>query len=125
MIEEILVFRDLIQVYHWTTRNYEQHVAVGNLYDTLLPLIDSFFETYQMEDRIIFNKNIPLKNMNEKDFMNMIKSFSNIFFDTIFINDINLSNEPSRSGITNNSFSVLRVFPNFLRLIDRLRLCFI
>ena len=76
MIEEILVFRDLIQVYHWTTRNYEQHVAVGNLYDALLPLIDSFFETYQMEDRITFNKNIPLKNMNEKDFMNMIKSFS-------------------------------------------------
>ena len=35
-----------IQIYHWQTRSYSEHVALGGLYDELSDLVDKFIETY-------------------------------------------------------------------------------
>lgn len=65
MIYRLLVFQNLLQVYHWQTKNYSHHIIVGELYNKFIKLTDKFVETYQKN--ISFkNKSIPLDNMNEK-----------------------------------------------------------
>jgi len=35
-----------LRIFHWQTRGYAEHVALGSLYDDLSELIDDFVETY-------------------------------------------------------------------------------
>lgn len=39
-------FQNEIKLHHWGTSSYAEHMALGNLYTALDPLIDSFAETY-------------------------------------------------------------------------------
>lgn len=43
---EFLEFLNQVKVFHWTTKSYSQHVALGGLYDSMDGLIDKFVETY-------------------------------------------------------------------------------
>ena len=36
-----------VKVFHWQTDSYAQHVALGNYYDAMDDLIDTFVESYQ------------------------------------------------------------------------------
>lgn len=51
MIEELVgrVFatRNAVHLAHWKTKSYAQHVALGDLYDSLIDKIDTVVETYQ------------------------------------------------------------------------------
>ena len=39
--------RTLAHIFHLKTRSYAQHVALQGFYDGIIPLVDSFAETYQ------------------------------------------------------------------------------
>lgn len=39
--------RDLTHRAHLATRNYAEHVALGEFYEKLIPLVDSFAEAFQ------------------------------------------------------------------------------
>ena len=45
-IQKILNFQNEIKLHHWGTNSYSQHKALGNLYETLDGLLDTFAETY-------------------------------------------------------------------------------
>jgi len=51
MIEELVArtfaARNAVHLEHWRTRNYAQHVALGDLYDGLVGKIDGIVEMYQ------------------------------------------------------------------------------
>lgn len=108
MIEDILLFRDLLQIYHWTTTSYEQHVATGKLYDDLVPLIDEFVEVYQMEERLKFNRTIKLKNLNESEFKIVIKKVSKW-----------LASREFEQNICNNRSELLNIRDEMLSLINK------
>jgi hypothetical protein len=45
-ITKFLLIQNQIRIYHWQTKSYAEHKALGKLYEGLDPLIDSFVESY-------------------------------------------------------------------------------
>ena len=45
-ITKFLYIQNQIRIYHWQTKSYAEHKALGKLYEGLDPLIDSFVESY-------------------------------------------------------------------------------
>lgn len=43
-IQRLMQTRDQSQIFHWNTKSYAAHVALGGFYDSLLGSIDAFFE---------------------------------------------------------------------------------
>jgi hypothetical protein len=41
-----LAFLSQIKIFHWQTRSYAQHIALGNAYENLDKLFDRFVEVY-------------------------------------------------------------------------------
>lgn len=41
-----LAFLNQIKIFHWQTRSYAQHIALGNAYENLDKLFDRFVEVY-------------------------------------------------------------------------------
>lgn len=46
LITTLLTLEAQLQVFHWQTKSYSEHKALGNLYDNLVDLIDTFVETF-------------------------------------------------------------------------------
>lgn len=46
LITTLLTLQDQLKVFHWQTKSYAEHKALGNLYDDLSDLIDEFVETF-------------------------------------------------------------------------------
>jgi len=46
-IKELLAIQDQVKIFHWQTDSYASHMALGDYYDALSPLIDQFVEEYQ------------------------------------------------------------------------------
>ena len=64
IIQSSLFVQLELRLFHWNTKNYAAHIASGNLYTALDPLIDQFVEVYsgkQQENKKIYN---PPGNMN-------------------------------------------------------------
>jgi hypothetical protein len=55
-IQRLLQTRDQSQIFHWNTKSYAAHVALGSFYDSLLDSIDSFFETSKGKYPDVFSK---------------------------------------------------------------------
>ena len=85
IVYEFMKIKNLIQIYHWQTKNYPRHIASGNYYDKLNLNVDKFIETMQKTQRINFkSKNsIIIKNISDKDAEDLLINFSNFL-----INDI-------------------------------------
>ena len=45
-ITQLLTLQNQIRIYHWQTKSYAEHKALGKLYEALDPLIDEFIEVY-------------------------------------------------------------------------------
>ena len=45
-ITKFLSIQNQIRIYHWQTKSYAEHKALGKLYEGLDPLIDAFVEAY-------------------------------------------------------------------------------
>jgi hypothetical protein len=76
MIEEMLNFRDLVQLYHWHTKNYARHKASGDLYDKFQANLDLFVEAYQKNGkRIVAKGKIDLYETSDKDVVELLEDF--------------------------------------------------
>jgi len=58
-IAQSFAVRTAAHLLHLSTTSYAQHVALNSFYDGLVPLIDSYAETYQGENGLI--KSYPSK----------------------------------------------------------------
>ena len=47
MVGIVFLSRDVAHKEHFKTRSYAAHVALGDFYDSIIPLVDSFVEAYQ------------------------------------------------------------------------------
>ena len=45
-IKNLLTILNQLKIYHWQTKSYAQHQALGGAYDELSGLIDQFIEVY-------------------------------------------------------------------------------
>ena len=45
-IQKLLNFNNELRLHHWGTQSYSAHKALGNAYETLDGLLDTFAETY-------------------------------------------------------------------------------
>lgn len=55
-IQRLLQTRDQAQMFHWNTKSYAAHVALGGFYDSLLDSIDAFFEASKGKYPEVFSK---------------------------------------------------------------------
>ena len=55
-IQRLLQTRDQAQMFHWNTKSYAAHVALGGFYDSLLDSIDTFFEATKGKYPEVFSK---------------------------------------------------------------------
>lgn len=71
------IIQNYLKINHWQTSSYSQHVAIGNLYDVLTPLMDQFIETLQgqLPERIMFKKveSIDINNQTDKDIKKILQ----------------------------------------------------
>lgn len=63
-IQTLLTFQNEIKLHHWGTSSYASHMALGQLYEGLDPLIDSFTESYMGVAGKNIIKNISTLNLN-------------------------------------------------------------
>jgi len=47
LIATVFAARNQAHLEHWNTKSYAEHVALGDFYDTVIDLLDSFVECYQ------------------------------------------------------------------------------
>lgn len=80
LIYNFIKLKTYIQLYHWQTRNYERHLATGNLYSILDTKIDHFVETLQGGNRMIISKTLDLKNITDKILIETLNSFVVFFY---------------------------------------------
>ncbi len=55
-IQRLLQTRDQSQMFHWNTKSYAAHVALGGFYDSLLDSIDAFFEASKGKHPEVFSR---------------------------------------------------------------------
>lgn len=72
----LLFARDQIHILHLQTQSYAQHIALNELYDSLLGSFDSFVETMQGKLSKIFTgyKTYPYVNLTPIEFVTAFKS---------------------------------------------------
>jgi len=46
IVTKLLTVQAQLRVYHWQTKSYAEHKAIGKLYETLDGLTDTFVETF-------------------------------------------------------------------------------
>lgn len=46
-VKELLGIQNQVKIFHWQTSSYATHKALGDYYDSLSDLIDTFVEQYQ------------------------------------------------------------------------------
>jgi hypothetical protein len=85
IINTLLSFQNLLQIYHWQTNNYSRHEVIGNLYKTMSGLNDKFIETYQSRKKLrIGEENIIFRDMNDEDLYNVLENMID------YLNNLNL-----------------------------------
>lgn len=55
-IQRLLQTRDQAHMFHWNTKSYAAHVALGGFYDSLLASMDAFFEACKGKNQEVFSK---------------------------------------------------------------------
>ena len=94
----LLKTQDQTRILHWQTTSYAKHIAFGNFYDALTPLIDQLVECYQgKHDRIYLDgdNTIELKDVSDDPegiFAELSKALSEDFPDVIDDTDTDLLN---------------------------------
>ena len=75
----------LTKIYHWQTKIYNKHVASGNYYDAISPLIDQFIETYQGKYGQIKYEPTTIKfdNITDAQFMTILIDFKDFLLGDI------------------------------------------
>ena len=94
----LLKTQDQTRILHWQTTSYAKHIAFGNFYDALTPLIDLLVECYQGKyDRIYLDdqNTIELKDVSddpENIFAELADALTDDFPDVIDEKDTDLLN---------------------------------
>ena len=47
LIQRVFSTRNCAHLQHWNTSSYAEHMALGDFYDEVIDLLDSFIEAYQ------------------------------------------------------------------------------
>ena len=47
LIAKVFATRNAVHLYHWKTKSYAQHVALGDLYEALISNLDAVVECHQ------------------------------------------------------------------------------
>lgn len=45
-ITKLIALQEQVRIFHWQTKSYSEHKALGELYESLSELIDEFVEVY-------------------------------------------------------------------------------
>lgn len=69
-----------MRIFHWQTKSFARHEALGKFYESFDELLDDFVETYQgIFGRIAFAQSLELKNLEEgTSFENILNNAINM-----------------------------------------------
>ena len=76
VIAQLIYLQMQVRIFHWQTKSYARHEALGKFYESFDDLLDNFVETYQgIFGRIGFAQSLELKNL--EDSTNLENIFNN------------------------------------------------
>lgn len=81
IIKSFLTIQNQLRILHWQTTSYAEHKALGNAYEDLDGLVDSFVEVFAGSDRSILEvgsfecKCHSIDSVTPLDFMNSVEKF--------------------------------------------------
>lgn len=58
IVTNFLSYRNQLQILHWQTQSYAEHMALGALYETLDGLIDAFVESFMGKYGRVVSENL-------------------------------------------------------------------
>ena len=77
-IKFFLELQSQLRILHWQTKSHAKHIALGETYDELDDLIDSYVETCMgLHGRFILqeeDKTLTINNLSDVDMLGMIKT---------------------------------------------------
>lgn len=98
VIAQLIYLQMQVRIFHWQTKSYARHKALGKFYESFDDLLDNFVETYQgIFGRIGFAQSLELKNLDES---------TNL--ENVLNNAINILNEESPEIQDNSDLSNIR-----------------
>lgn len=59
-----------LKLFHWQTKNYGHHMALGEAHDALTPEIDSYFECEAGQSRVPMTMAVEIRSEGLHDFVN-------------------------------------------------------
>ena len=88
MVTFFLTLLSQLRIHHWQTESYAQHMAYGNTYDALGPLIDNYIEIFMGKRGKIKNENgFSFKLQNYSESTEFIDSSIKYLYDELDVND--------------------------------------
>lgn len=82
-IKFFLELQSQLRILHWQTKSHAKHVALGNTYDALDDLIDSYVEICMgIHGRFVLDdehKTLTINNLSDVDMVGMIKTVRSTF----------------------------------------------
>ena len=98
VIAQLIYLQMQMRIFHWQTKSYARHKALGKFYESFDGLLDNFVETYQgIFGRVGFAQSLELKNLDES---------TNL--ENVLNNAINILNEESPEIQDNSDLSNIR-----------------
>lgn len=76
LLKRLLAIPPTIQLYHWQTRSNARHIASGQLYSTLIVLIDQFMEVFMgkySRIRLTGKDKLPIVSLDAKGAVDYLK----------------------------------------------------
>jgi hypothetical protein len=77
-VKFFLELQSQLRILHWQTKSHAKHVAIGDAYESLDGLIDSYVETCMgLHGRFILedeDKTLTINNLSDVDLLGMIKT---------------------------------------------------
>jgi hypothetical protein len=98
-INTLLTLQNQLRIFHWQTTSRAQHVALGEAYETLDELIDTFVEAFMGSNGIVRSEggfNIHVDNIDKKDIVEFVNG--NIKF---LVTELPKSFEPTETNLLN------------------------
>lgn len=65
--------RDIIKLYHWTTKSYTRHKIADDLYKEIEKCIDKYVEAYLSRNIFIYPKKIYFKEITDDNFIQKLE----------------------------------------------------
>jgi hypothetical protein len=111
IIGRFMEMLNVVQLFHWKTKVYAQHIATDKLYATLQSLIDKYVETMLASNDRFVLKEINIQDVEDEDiFLSKIEEYKKFIIETKNDNNNDNNSRPDLENILDEMLASLNQF---------------